>query len=316
MKKVNVNPTPDQQKSGNYQKGHVNIQGFDITIENPAGSTRSGIDDNGKEWSVKMKTTYGYFTKTEGKDGDHIDVFIGDNHDSERIFVIDQMKGRNFDETKTMLGFDTAAQAKKAYMSNYEKGWKGFGKMTETNVEDFKNWLYKGTKQHKPFADYKDTPKPMKELFLRQLELEFLAEAVIGKWRAPDVSMIERAIKNRNYVGIYYEEEADSNVKSGFRLIEPHVFGTGFVHSLTKEVSHENDDYLRAYVVKNSKKDSRLGKMAGNRKSVSKTNDTPYWRMLKVERIKKWVNLERTFKKGRALYNPQDKNINNIKASV
>ena len=56
-----------------------------------------------------------------------------------------------------MLGFDTAEQAKDAYMSNYEEGWQGFGSITPAG-ENFKAWLYDGKKQRKPYAEYKDTP--------------------------------------------------------------------------------------------------------------------------------------------------------------
>lgn len=41
---VNTEPTPAQAETGNYKKGHVTIGEFDITIENPAGSVRKGVD--------------------------------------------------------------------------------------------------------------------------------------------------------------------------------------------------------------------------------------------------------------------------------
>ena len=66
---VDTNPSDKQIEAGNYKKGHVNILGFNITIENPKGSIRSGIDKNGNEWSIKMNNDYGYFTKTLGKEG-------------------------------------------------------------------------------------------------------------------------------------------------------------------------------------------------------------------------------------------------------
>ncbi|MDR1459083.1 MAG: hypothetical protein LBI60_02590 [Bacteroidales bacterium] len=57
---VDTNPTEAQKEAGNYKKGHVTVQGFDISIEQPKGSTRSGVDENGKTWSTEMKNTYGY----------------------------------------------------------------------------------------------------------------------------------------------------------------------------------------------------------------------------------------------------------------
>ena len=156
VKDIDVEPTEAHKKAGNYKKGHVKIQGFDITIENPKGAIRKGVDDNGKAWSTEMKNHYGYFKNTEGKDGDHIDVFIGDNPNSKRIFVVDQInpKTKEFDESKVMLGFDTEDEAKKAYLSNYSKDWKGFKDITYVDIDTFKEWLYDGAKQRKPFGEY------------------------------------------------------------------------------------------------------------------------------------------------------------------
>ena len=155
-KKVNTKPSEKQKESGNYTKGHININGFEITIENPKGSYRKGVDSNGKEWKIKMNNDYGYFLKSIGYDGDHIDVFLGNDFDSKKIFVVDQKINGKFDESKVMFGFKTSNEAKKAYLSNYEKNWKGFHKITEVDEETFKTWLYDGKKQRKAFSEYKD----------------------------------------------------------------------------------------------------------------------------------------------------------------
>jgi len=151
---VDTNPTLGQIRAGNYKKGHFRVLGFEITIENPKGSYRRGKDKNGHEWKTLMHNDYGYFTKTVGKDGDAIDVFLGPNLNSEKVFPIDQFNGNEFDETKVMLGFNTAEEAKAAYLSNYEKDWKGFKYITEVNLDKFKKWLYDGYRQRKPFAKY------------------------------------------------------------------------------------------------------------------------------------------------------------------
>lgn len=78
---VETSPTEAQKKAGNYKMGHVKVGAFDVTIENPKGSERSGTDANGKKWSVKMNNTYGYIRGTEGVDGDHIDVFLAEDMD-------------------------------------------------------------------------------------------------------------------------------------------------------------------------------------------------------------------------------------------
>jgi hypothetical protein len=55
--------SPEQAEAGNYRKGHVTIQGIEITIENAKGSIRSGVNKNGTPWSVKMPTHYGYIVR-------------------------------------------------------------------------------------------------------------------------------------------------------------------------------------------------------------------------------------------------------------
>lgn len=154
-KETETDLTPEQKESGDYKKGHVKIQDFDIAIENPKGSIRSGVDKDGKEWSQEMHNTYGYFEGTKGKDSDDVDCFIGPNPLSEDIFVIDQLdKDGNFDEHKVMLGFDSSEEAREAYLSNYEDGWKGLGDITKVNIEDFRKWVQKDDVRSKPFTEY------------------------------------------------------------------------------------------------------------------------------------------------------------------
>lgn len=154
-KETETDLTPEQKESGNYKKGHVKIQDFDIAIENPKGSVRSGVDKDGKEWSQEMHNTYGYFEGTKGKDSDDVDCFIGPNPLSEDIFVIDQLdKDGNFDEHKVMFGFDSSEEAREAYLSNYEEGWTGLGDITKVNVEDFRRWVQKDDVRSKPFTEY------------------------------------------------------------------------------------------------------------------------------------------------------------------
>ncbi len=146
-KEVNTTPTEAQKEAGNYKMGHVNIQGLDVSIENPKGSQRSGKDDTGKEWSVTLNNSYGYIKGTRGKDGDHVDVFLGDNPSSENVFVIDQVnKDGSFDEHKVMLGFNSQAEAEAAYKSNYSEGWTGLGSVTPMAIDDFKAWVTEGKK--------------------------------------------------------------------------------------------------------------------------------------------------------------------------
>lgn len=154
------NPTKKQKEAGNYRMGHVTFSGFKISIENAKGSKRYWTDDKGNTGYNEMKNHYGYFSNSLGHDGDHVDVFLGDNQDSDKVYVVDQNnKEGEFDESKVMLGFNSKKEAKEAYLSNFTPDWKGFRSITGVSKKLFKKWLYNGRKQQKPFADYVDVIK-------------------------------------------------------------------------------------------------------------------------------------------------------------
>lgn len=154
-----TNPSDAQKESGNYKKGHIKFGGYDYTIENPKGSTRSGKDADGKEWKVTMHDTYGYIRGKFGKDGDHLDMFINDKADLDNwngdVFVVDQVNpDGSFDEHKVMYGYDSMNDAKKAYLANYSDGWRGLGNITGASKDEFDKWLDTSNRKLKPFADY------------------------------------------------------------------------------------------------------------------------------------------------------------------
>lgn len=153
--KVDTNPTEAQKEAGNYKKGHIKVDSFNVTIEQPKGSVRRGKDANGKEWETEMHNTYGYIRGTESVDGDHIDIFLSDNPTEGNVFVVDQVnKDGSFDEHKVMYGFSDMESARKAYLSNYEEGWQGLGNITEVSKEEFKKWIDSSKRKTKPFAEY------------------------------------------------------------------------------------------------------------------------------------------------------------------
>ena len=141
--------------------GHVQVGTFNITIENPKGSVRSGIDTEGNKWETIMQNTYGYIRGTEGVDGDHIDVFLSDDIDGwngRRVFVVDQYnEDGSFDEHKVMLGFNETDDAEAAYFANYDSDWANNHKtvVTAVNLEDFKKWIDSSHRKTKAFAEYK-----------------------------------------------------------------------------------------------------------------------------------------------------------------
>ena len=150
---VNIEPSEAQKEAGNYKMGHVNIDGFDISIENPKGAIRSGVNDDGEKWSNIMPADYGYIRGTVGKDKDHIDVFLGENPESDKVFVVDQVNPTTgeFDEHKILMGFDSQSEARKTYLEAYDEGWQGIGNITQTTKEGLKEWLKLGDTK-KPFG--------------------------------------------------------------------------------------------------------------------------------------------------------------------
>lgn len=158
---VNTAPTPGQKEAGNYKKGHVQIGTFDVTIEQPVGSVRRGIDANGKEWATTMQNTYGYIRGTEGVDGDHIDVFLSTDIDAwngRRVVIVDQYNpDGSFDEHKVMLGFNDKSDAVSAYLANYEKGWEKGRRLVFSTaaLEDFEKWIDSSHRKQKPYHEYK-----------------------------------------------------------------------------------------------------------------------------------------------------------------
>lgn len=197
-KRVDRAPTEAQKEAGNYTKGHVRMHGLDIAIENPKGATRSGADASGKAWKVSMPAHYGYVKGTEGKDGDHVDVYIGPEHDSGKIFVVDQVDADTgkFDEHKAMLGYAT----KTAAMADYKKAFSDgkaedrLGGVTEMSVDAFKAWLRSG-KTKKPLVGLIKSPD--NTIDNREMRREFATGgAVTVTQKSVTVSPLEEILRS------------------------------------------------------------------------------------------------------------------------
>jgi hypothetical protein len=155
-------PTPAQQKAGNYRLGHDRISGMDVSIENPQGSVRRGVDADGVPWETQMQHHYGYFKNTTANDGDKLDVFIKPGTPKDYagpVFVIDQVDPRTgkLDEHKTILGAKDEAEAKAIYKANYSADWNGMGSITRLPMPAFKAWATNGDKRH-PLGDLQAPP--------------------------------------------------------------------------------------------------------------------------------------------------------------
>ncbi|SDG85171.1 hypothetical protein SAMN05216588_101186 [Pseudomonas flavescens] len=138
-------PSEAQIEAGNYRKGHIRLGGMDITIENPRGSVRRGKRQDGSEWAHEMSDHYGYIRRTEGADGEHVDVYVGPRDDASQVFVVDQLNQGDelFDEHKVMMSYPNRDSAIAAYQSNFDAGWK-VGPVTGLSPEAFRDWLRDG----------------------------------------------------------------------------------------------------------------------------------------------------------------------------
>lgn len=265
--KVNTNPTERQKEAGNHKKGHVRIDGYDITIEQPKGSVRRGTDADGKQWEQTMNNTYGYIRGTEGVDGDHIDIFLSDNPTEGNVYVVDQVNSDgSFDEHKVMYGFQSAEDARAAYLSNYEEGWQGLGTITEVSKEEFKKWINSSRRKTKPFAEYSSVKKSEEQD--RKLVDKLLSYYDIVKQKEPsrivimrigqnDVVIREDAEKVGKIFGITPNKTNDINgLENENTIIFPHSELDNFLYKMIRagqRVAFAEDENIKDNVLLDTK---------------------------------------------------------------
>jgi putative uncharacterized protein (fragment) len=246
--KVDTNPTDAQKEAGNYRKGHIKVDGLDITIEQPKGSIRRGTDANGKQWESEMHNTYGYIRGTESVDGDHIDIFLSDNPTEGNVFVVDQVnKDGSFDEHKVMYGFSDMESAKRAYLSNYEEGWQGLGSITEVKKEDFKKWIDSSKRKTKPFAEYTSVKTQDDTQAQKPTEIPRLTEKEKREQRKQELrNKIKAKLRGQLNVGVDPElfmmgvELASMEIEDGVRKF------ADFTKKMIAEIGDEIRPYLKS----------------------------------------------------------------------
>ena len=220
---TNAEPTEGQKEAGNYKKGRVKVGPFDVVIEQPRGSVRSGVDANGKAWETTMQHTYGYFGGTKGVDGDAIDVFLAhdlDEWDGTTVFVVDQYNpDGSFDEHKVMLGFNSQEEAEAAYFANYEADWAKTHRteVTAVPLADFTEWVKSSKRKTKAFAEYK-VARRNAEIDAHNAQNEQLAEQLfsMAKEAETEKDFFDRAASLFEVTG-YQSDLRDiyNGVKSG-----------------------------------------------------------------------------------------------------
>lgn len=132
-------PTIAQKEAGNYAKRKVGWRGMEISIENESGSFRRGTNRDGVSWEQRMSHPYGYLRETEGVDGDHVDVFVGPNMESDTVHVVHARKINRwdeYDEDKCMIGFNSQDEARDAFLANYSDP-RFLGPITSMPADEF-----------------------------------------------------------------------------------------------------------------------------------------------------------------------------------
>lgn len=141
-------PTEAQKLAGNYEKDHVRLAGFDITIETRKGEERTGESADGTPWSVKMPAAYGYIKRTTGADGEQVDVYVGEHPQVNRVFVIDQIDAESgkFDEIKLVMGVPSEQAAKSLYGRGFSdgRGKDRLGAISAISYDELRQWLAEG----------------------------------------------------------------------------------------------------------------------------------------------------------------------------
>jgi hypothetical protein len=172
----NANPVVSDKEDYRFAlEGKTEWKGIKISIENKKGSVRSGTDENGKPWEIKMKHAYGRIPRTEGNDGDNVDVIIGPDLSSDLVFIVHQTTPwtKGWDEDKCIIGAKTQKQAESIFKSMYNQ--KGFmGPIDVVSSEVFKEMLKK-SKKGKPLGSSKVTDARIRDS-ITNLALGILVE--------------------------------------------------------------------------------------------------------------------------------------------
>ena len=162
------------------------FQGMPISIENKAGQVRRGVDPDGHKWETKMHFNYGYIRRTEGEDGEGIDVYVGKDRTAKHAYIVKQHKieavkawgseycpdcnehvhdcgcKKYYDEDKVFIGFPSKKAAIEAYLKQYDSPL-FLGPVSTMTVESFRD-LVTG---------------PGKKV---QIPLQLVAESAAGEW--------------------------------------------------------------------------------------------------------------------------------------
>lgn len=151
-------PTDAQAKSDDYPHGTLVVAGLPVVVETPAWTFRRGKGQDGKPWVTRNWADYGYIPRTDGRDGEGLDVYVmpGGRADASRVYIVRQRdpKTGTYDEDKVMLGFPTKAAAILGYLVHYDQpGY--FGGITSMPMSEFKSLILDGMQRWNAKAKYR-----------------------------------------------------------------------------------------------------------------------------------------------------------------
>lgn len=137
-----------EKRANDPIKKSIRFDGLNIGLEWLKGENREyKSKTTGKVvYSKLMKADYGYIKNTKDNDGEELDVYVGPNRDSNKVFIVRQLKkDGTFDEHKVMLGYDSGSEAKSAYLDHMPDNL--FDSLEGMDMAEFKKTNLKEAKE-------------------------------------------------------------------------------------------------------------------------------------------------------------------------
>lgn len=118
---------------------------LDVVME-----TKEGEHRRGRNFDVILPYDYGYIRRAgDGGDGEALDCIIGRDHQSTKVFIINQVDPITGepDEYKVLLGYGDLKSALTDYLAGYDDGlgWERIGGQRALSMDQFKAWIKERT---------------------------------------------------------------------------------------------------------------------------------------------------------------------------
>jgi hypothetical protein len=128
-----------KHSDGDVRPGYQQYGSFFVKVEHPAGSTRTGMDQDGQPWATQMANDYGELPGSVGTDGDPVDAYLGPNPNAKIVHVVhmNDSDGK-YDEDKAFLGFNSQKDVVNAFKAHYPDGSARIGAITSHRLKDFR----------------------------------------------------------------------------------------------------------------------------------------------------------------------------------